>query len=63
MPLLLESNSGVAASLMNMERFELGLDYFYKYPQKIQEITSEDILLTSRLYIDPEKLGIAVAGP
>jgi zinc protease len=63
MPLLLESNSGVAVSLMNMERFDLGLDYFYKYPQKIQEITSEDILLTSRRYLNPGKLAIAVAGP
>jgi zinc protease len=63
MPLLLESNSGVAVSLMNMERFDLGLDYFYKYPQKIQKITSEDILLTSQRYLDPEKLAISVAGP
>jgi len=63
MPLLLESNSGVAVALMNMERFDLGLDYFHQYPQKIQEITVEDILKASRRSMDPERLAIAIAGP
>lgn len=63
MPLLLESNSGVAVALMNMERFDLGLDYFYHYPQIIQEITAEDILSASQRAMDPERLAIAIAGP
>jgi len=63
MPLLLESNSGVAVAMMNMERFDLGLDYFHQYPQKIQEITAEDILKASRRSMDPERLAIAIAGP
>lgn len=63
MPLLLESNSGVAVSLLNMERFDLGLDYFYHYPQKIQAITGDQILEASRKYLDPERLAVAVAGP
>ncbi len=63
MPLLLESNGGVAVSLLNMERFNLGLDYFLKYPQKIGAVTAEDILEASRRYLDPDRLAIAVAGP
>lgn len=63
MPLLLESNSGVAVSLLNMEYFQMGLDFFLKYPEKIQSITAETILQTSRKYLDPDQLGIAVAGP
>jgi zinc protease len=63
MPLLLESNGGVAVSLLNMERFNLGLDYFLKYPQKIQAVTPEAILNASRKYLDPDCLAIAVAGP
>ncbi|MCB2209410.1 insulinase family protein [bacterium] len=62
MPLLLESNGGVAVSLLNIERFDLGLDYFLKYPQKIESVTAEDILESSRKYLDPDKLVIAVAG-
>lgn len=63
MPLLLESNSGVAVSLLNIEHFNLGLDYFIKYPDLVQAITREDILESSRKYLDPDRLAVAVAGP
>ncbi len=63
MPLLLESNSGVAISLMNMEHFDLGMNYFLEYPQKIQAVTAEDILQSSRKYLDPDRLATAIAGP
>lgn len=63
MPLMLESNSGVAISLLNMEHFRLGLDYFIKYPDQIQAITAEDILEASRQYLDPDALAVAIAGP
>ena len=63
LPLLLESNGGVAISLLNMERFNLGLDYFIHYPGKIKAVTPEEIHETSRKYLDPDKLIIAVAGP
>lgn len=63
MPLLLESNSGVAISLLNLERFNLGLNYFLEYPKQIQSVTSEEVLLASRKYLDPDRLAIAVAGP
>ena len=63
MPLLLESNSGVAISLLNLERFTLGLDYFLEYPKQIQSVTPEEVLQASRKYLDPDRLAIAVAGP
>ena len=63
MPLLLESNSGVAVSLLNMERFNLGLDYFLRYPEIIQSITADEILEASRKYLNPDRLAVAVAGP
>jgi len=63
MPLLLESNSGVAISLMNMEHFKLGMNYFLEYPPKIRAITAQDILQSSRKYLDPNRLATAIAGP
>ena len=63
MPLLMESNSGVAISLMNLEHFGLGLDYFYNYPKLIQNITPKAVLQATQKYLDPERLAIAVAGP
>jgi zinc protease len=63
MPLSLESNSGVAISLLNIEHFNLGLNYFKNYPQQIQSITAEEILHASQKYLDPDRLAIAIAGP
>ena len=63
MPLLLESNSGVAISLMNMEHFNLGLNYFREYPGQVQSVSVENVLQASQKYLNPDRLGIAVAGP
>ncbi len=63
MPLSLESNNGVASSILNLERFNLGLDYLQRYPDLIRSITPQDILETARKYIDPERLVIVSAGP
>ena len=63
MPLILESNDGVAISLLNMERFSLGLDYFLNYPKMIKAVSAEEILNASKKYLDPDRLAVAVAGP
>ncbi len=63
LPLSLESNGGVASALLNIERHNLGLDYYRRYADLVNEVTAEDVLTTARKFIDPEKLAIAVAGP
>ena len=63
LPLSLESNSGVASALLNIERYELGLDYYRRYPDLVQAVTAEQVLAGVRKYLDPERLAIAVAGP
>jgi zinc protease len=63
LPLSLESNGGVAGALLNLERFNLGLDYYRNYQDLLQEITIEDVLETAQRYLHPDRLGIVVAGP
>ncbi|WP_299025554.1 pitrilysin family protein [uncultured Thermanaerothrix sp.] len=63
LPLSLESNAGVASALLNMERFQLGLDYLQRYPQQVLAITRDQILEVARRYLDPERLIIVSAGP
>jgi len=63
LPLSLESNGGVANSLLNIERYDLGLDYYRRYADMIREVTRESILSAAQKYIDTDKLAIAVAGP
>ena len=54
---------GVAGALVNLERYQLGLDYYRTYPDLVRGISSEMVLETSRRYLDPDRLGIAIAGP
>jgi zinc protease len=62
MPLSLESNAGVAASLVAIERYQLGLDYYREYPDMIRSVSAEDILKSTQKYLNAEKLAIAIAG-
>jgi zinc protease len=63
LPLTLESNGGVAGALINIERHDLGLDYYRRYAGLVNAVSRENVLETARKYIDPERLAIAVAGP
>ena len=63
LPLSLESNSGVAGAMLNIERYNLGFDYYLRYADRVRAVTREDVLRTARKYIDPECLVIATAGP
>ncbi len=62
-PLRLESNEGVCGALIHIERYDLGLDYYQRYPQMITEVTREDVLDVAREFLDPERLVVATAGP
>lgn len=63
LPLSLETNSGVATALVNLEKFDLGLDYYELYAEKVQAITAKEVLETAQRYLDPDRLGIGIAGP
>lgn len=63
LPLQLESNEGVAGALVNMERFDLGLDFYQRYPQLVADITREHVQAAARRFLDPDLMAVAVAGP
>jgi zinc protease len=63
LPLSLESNSGVAGALLNLERYQLGLDYYRRYADLVRAVSVENVLETAQTYLDPDRLGIAMAGP
>ena len=62
MPLQLESNEGMAGSLMNIEMFHLGLDFYRRFPGLVRAVTPEIILETARRYLHPDHLAVAMAG-
>ncbi len=63
LPLSLESNQGVAGALLNIERYDLGLDYYRNYPEYVRAVTRADIQAVAKKYIRPERVAIATAGP
>jgi zinc protease len=63
LPLSMESNAGVVNALLSIERFDLGLDYYRRYPDLVQSVTVEQVVATARKYINPDVLAIAIAGP
>ena len=62
LPLSLESNGGVANALLNIERHQLGMDYYHRYSELVSEVTRADVLNSARKFIDVNRLAIAVAG-
>jgi zinc protease len=63
LPLSLESNNGMASALLNLERFELGLDYYRSYASLVRSVTPEQILSVAQRYLDPQRMVISSAGP
>ncbi len=62
LPLALESNAGVAGALLNIERYDLGLDYYRRYPDLVRSVTRESALAAARKYLRVDALAIATAG-
>lgn len=63
LPLYLETNEGVARSLLNIERYSLGMDYLQRYTTIIRSITPEQILDATQRWIDLDNFALAIAEP
>ncbi|NOK57705.1 MAG: putative Zn-dependent peptidase [Chloroflexi bacterium AL-W] len=59
----LETNDGIAGTLLAIERFDLGLDFIARYPDIIRSITAEQVVAVVRKYLSTENYTLAVAGP
>ena len=56
-------NEGVAASIFNMERYNLGLDYLQKYTDIINNLTTDQVQSAMAHYWSPDAFALALAGP
>ena len=63
LPLRLETNGGVARTILSMERYGLGLDYLQRYGGLIGGITSERVQAVAQRWLDPDAYALAIAGP
>ncbi|MBE2220534.1 MAG: insulinase family protein [Anaerolineae bacterium] len=63
LPVSLETNSGLASVIIDMELYNLGLDYLQRFPSLINAITVEDVQTAAQKYLSTDQIAIAVAGP
>src|SRR5439155_570035 len=63
LPLALESNDGVARTLLSIELYDLGLDYLERYPEIIRALTREQLLAAGRAHLSAENYALAVVRP
>jgi zinc protease len=59
----LETNDGIAGTLLVIERYGLGLDFISRYPSIIRAIDAEQIIAVSRKYLSTEHYVVVTAGP
>ncbi len=62
LPLALESNSGVAGTLLSIEHYDLA-SRLPRSLARIDSLSANDLLAAARAHLDPDRLAIAVAGP
>jgi zinc protease len=62
LPLSLETNEGVAGAILNMARYELGLDYLSRYPDLVNQVTPRRIQAAARKWLDADNLAVGIAG-
>lgn len=63
MPLALESSAGVARMLLDIEFFDLGLDYLRRYPGIVNGLTRDQLRDAARRWVLPERFVTVVVGP
>jgi zinc protease len=63
LPLRLETNEGVARYLLDMERYDLGLDYLQRYDELINGVTLDQIQTVAQRWLNADAYALAIAGP
>ena len=63
LPVSLETNSGLASLITDMELYDLGLDYLQRFPDLIRAVTPARIQAAAQKYLSTTQMGISVAGP
>jgi zinc protease len=63
LPIQLETNEGVAGIMVDLEWYELGLDYVRRYADLVNRLTAAEVQNVAQKYLNPEAYVLAVAGP
>lgn len=62
LPLRLETNGGVAQTILDMVWYDLGLDYLQRYGDLINSLRAEQVRSATARYLRPDAYALAIAG-
>ncbi len=62
LPSAFQTGSDVTASTATIYIYDLGLDYFSKYPARLSAVTAEQAKAAAQKYLVPEKLVVVAVG-
>ena len=62
LPGAFETSTNAAGSFSNVYIYDLGLDYFTKYPARVESVTTEQAQAAAKKYLAPEKLIVVAVG-
>ncbi len=63
LPFQLTTNEQIAGQLLQVERYQLGFDYFDRYRKAVAAVTPEEVQEVARKYLDPRRMVLVVTGP
>ena len=62
LPGLFEANSQIVSMLGSLYLYDLGLDYYTKYPQQVGAVTSAGVQDVAKRYLVPQKMIVVAVG-
>ena len=63
LPVGLETNAALANSIVDIELYNLGLDFLQRFPYMMRNISAEQVRLAAQKYLSAEQIVVSVAGP
>ena len=60
LPLRIETNKEVSENMALLEFYDLGLDYFDRYPAYIRAVNEKDVLKVAQKYLHPERFVLVI---
>jgi zinc protease len=57
-----ETTRGIASQLVPLALYDLPLDFYDSYIQRIAAVTREDVARVARRYVDPERMAVVIVG-
>jgi zinc protease len=62
LPGAFETSGQLVGNLSNIYTYDLGLDYFSRYPERMSAVTSEMAQEAAKKYLDPSKMLVVAVG-